>query len=127
VYALSVDKNGSKLKVSERERTNIGVTGKSLAVQKGNMAVVTQWLGSALGRPVIDRTGLTDFYDFILEWDDAPVADGGVLNAGASPPAGSEHGSIFSALQEQLGLRLDSVRAPIDVIVVDRLEMPTEN
>jgi uncharacterized protein (TIGR03435 family) len=88
---------------------------------------VTQFLASALGRPVVDRTGLSGFYDFTLQWDDAPVPDGGVFSVGAPPPQASEHGSIFSAFQEQLGLRLDSVRAPIEVIVIDRLERPTEN
>jgi len=68
---------------------------------------------SSLGRFVIDRTGLTGKYDFDLEW---------------SPDQSSpDKPSLFAAVQEQLGLRLDSERAPVEVLVVDHIERPTEN
>jgi uncharacterized protein (TIGR03435 family) len=127
IYALTVGKNGPKLKVSERERTNVRVTGKSLDIQRGNIAALIQVLASALGRPVIDRTGLGELYDFTLEWDDAPIADGGAFRSDAPAAATSEHGSIFTALQEQLGLRLESLQGPVDVIAIDRIETPSEN
>jgi len=76
VYALTATRTRSKLKASERERTNIRVTGKSIDIQRGAIADLAQVLASAVGRPVIDRTGLTELYDFALEWDDAPITDG---------------------------------------------------
>ncbi len=71
-------------------------------------------LQSMTGRPVIDRTGLTGAFDFDLQWTSGPVAPA------ASPTAPADDGpSIFVALQEQLGLRLEPGRAPFDVVVVD--------
>jgi uncharacterized protein (TIGR03435 family) len=84
VYALTIAKNGPKFKVSERERTNIRVTGKSIDIQRGNIAAMIQVLASALDRPVIDRTGLGELYDLSLEWDDAPIPAAPSL--GALPP-----------------------------------------
>lgn len=76
------------------------------------------------GRPVSDATGLQGVFDFTLEWD--PQAD---LQVGTSDVAGSIQGaSIFTALQEQLGLRLESGNGPVEVLVVDRMEKaPTQN
>jgi uncharacterized protein (TIGR03435 family) len=65
-----------------------------------------------LHRPVIDRTGLTGTFDIHLQWTPDPATDGL---------------SIFTALGEELGLRLDSARAPTEMIVIDRAEKPSEN
>jgi uncharacterized protein (TIGR03435 family) len=65
-------------------------------------------------RPVVDRTGLTGLYNISLQWDDAPAAD-------------SDRGSIFTALREQLGLRLEPRKEPVEVIVVDSIERPSAN
>ena len=85
-------------------------------------------LARMLGRTVIDKTGLTGRYDITLEWsqDEAPA----VQTASDSPlPAATEAPgpSIFTALQEQLGLKLDSQKGPVEVIVIDRAEKPSEN
>jgi uncharacterized protein (TIGR03435 family) len=78
-----------------------------------------QWLT----RPVIDRTGLEGGYDIDLIYTpEVPVGFGAT-----PPPSLSDAPSIFTALQEQLGLKLESTRAPLDVIVVDRISAPTEN
>jgi uncharacterized protein (TIGR03435 family) len=83
-----------------------------------SIAELAKALQSAeLRRPVIDRTGLTGIFDVHLEWTND------VTNA----PETSDVPSVFTALREQLGLKLDSVRAPSEVIVVDRIEKPTEN
>ena len=78
------------------------------------------------GRMVVDRTGLTGAYDFDLEF--TPDAGG---RAGAPAPdsatAVTDRPSLFTALEEQLGLKLQPVRAPIDVIVIDRVTPPTDN
>ena len=70
-------------------------------------------LTGASGRPVLNRTGVAGFYDIDLEWAQTPDVPDAV--------------SIFTAVQEQLGMRLESVTAPLEVVVVDRLERPTEN
>jgi uncharacterized protein (TIGR03435 family) len=88
---------------------------------------MTQLLSAALGRPVVDRTGLNGLYDLSLQWDDAPIPDGGVLDADVHAASGTDRGSIFSAIQEQLGLRLEPQKSPVEVIVIDRIERPSAN
>jgi uncharacterized protein (TIGR03435 family) len=72
-------------------------------------------LSLSLGRTVIDRTGLTDLYDFEVNY------------APENEPADTNRPSLFTALQEQLGVRLDAERELVEVLIVDRLERPTEN
>jgi uncharacterized protein (TIGR03435 family) len=87
-----------------------------------------------VGRPVIDRTGLTSYYDLTLKW--TPDAGGGPapfgLPAGVlpqspapPPPADPDAPNIFTAVQEQLGLKLEAGRGPVEVVVIDRIEKPT--
>ena len=73
---------------------------------------------SFVGRQVIDRTALTGAFDIDLEW--TPESPGAAL----SPDAGV---SIFTALQEQLGLKLEPSTAPLEIIVIDSAERPFEN
>lgn len=79
-------------------------------------------------RPILDKTGLSGSFDITLEWTPDPAqarsADGGreTADVAAEP---DERTSIFTALQEQLGLKLQPTRAPLEVIVIDRLERPT--
>jgi uncharacterized protein (TIGR03435 family) len=78
-----------------------------------------------LGRTILDRTGLTGNYDFTLRWN----PDNGVTTS-SNPPEGSQADalpSIFTALQEQLGLKLESTKAPASVLVIDHLERPSQN
>ena len=75
------------------------------------------------GRPVIDKTGLTGKYDFKVQWvPDERQPNGG----GDAPPPESTGPSIFSALQE-LGLKLESIKGPVEVLVIDHVEKPTGN
>jgi uncharacterized protein (TIGR03435 family) len=76
---------------------------------------LTDWLSSNIGQPVIDLTGLTGAYDYKLEW--LPDHATGDSNAP----------SIFTAVQEQLGLKLESTKHAVDVLVVDSAERPSEN
>lgn len=131
VYIVTVAKGGSKFKPSEKNVTNIRSGAHSISIERGSIASMTGVLGTALGRPVVDHTGLTGLYDLFVVWDDAPVRDGGLpgtkgLDAEQSP-AGGEHGSIFTAIQEQLGLRLAASRAAVEVVVVDGLQRPGAN
>ena len=80
------------------------------------MTYVALMLGVITRRPVVDRTGLSGEFDFELEFapPDAPAAD-------SSAP------SVFTAVQEQLGLRLESAKVPAEIVVIDRAEKPSEN
>jgi uncharacterized protein (TIGR03435 family) len=86
-----------------------------------SMASLADFLSSRLDRPVLDRTELKGAYTISLNW--APDA---LENAGAA--AGASGPSIFTALQEQLGLRLTAAKGPVEILIVDSLERsPTEN
>lgn len=120
-YALVVAKGGSKLKAPEPDAEgkhkdgNMSMSRGSFNGQGLPVKAIAHAVEQVLGRAVIDRTGLTGKFDFKLEWTpDEARTDG-------------EGASIFTALQEQLGLKLESTRAPVDIVVVDRLEKPTEN
>jgi bla regulator protein BlaR1 len=86
-----------------------------------------------LHRPVIDKTGITGRFDIRVEFSQEGTELAGIRTIGpppvgpppASDPAG--HPSIFTALQEQLGLRLESGRGPVDMLVIDHIEKPSEN
>jgi uncharacterized protein (TIGR03435 family) len=123
VYALIVVKGGPKFKESPPEAQSLltlGSKGKGLVmtVTKGGMAQLANQFSKRNGvdRPVIDRTQLTAGYDYQLEWgNDAAVgADGDVV-------------SIFTAMQEQLGLRLEPTKALVEVLVIDSASKPSEN
>jgi uncharacterized protein (TIGR03435 family) len=77
-----------------------------------------------LDRPVVDKTGLTGRYDFDLDWAPDETQFGGGLQAASSdapsPP-------LFTAVEEQLGLRLIATRGPVDALVVDKAEPPSAN
>lgn len=83
------------------------------------IAQLAPMLSLVVGRPVVDRTGMTGNYDLELRFSGEPVAGG--------PPPDPSAPSIFTALQEQLGLKLDAERELVEVLVVDRIERPTEN
>lgn len=125
IYALVLARNGSKLQEVKapgpREGMNTG-RGRAQAFAVP-LEMFAQVLSGFVERPVVDKTGLTGKYDFILEW--APDA-GSVSLDGASPPA-PPGPTIFTALQEQLGLRLESQKGPVETIVIDRAEKPSEN
>jgi uncharacterized protein (TIGR03435 family) len=91
------------------------------------MARLAQLLRGRVGRPVADRTELAAMYDLELEWSsDLGLQQAPPGSAGASEltPDGV---SLFTALQEQLGLKLEATRGPVDVIVIDSAEPPTSN
>jgi uncharacterized protein (TIGR03435 family) len=136
VYALVVTKSGFKLKPRPdespvpRPQTQFGYG--SAKFQAESVAGLAGTLTLNLGRPVIDRTSVKGSYDFTLEWTPAPD-EGGPQAIGLPPraepsrPADSNAPSIFTALQEQLGLKLESAKGPVEVMVIDHVERPTEN
>ena len=135
VYALVIGKNGSKLQESHSKQD-----GRHMMMNRGELdgegvplEFLASTLSSQLGRPVIDRTGLTGHYTFKLQWTPDPGQSankfGGLPPPGvdAPPPPDPNGPSIFTAIQEQLGLRLESQKGPVDLIIIERVEKPSEN
>jgi uncharacterized protein (TIGR03435 family) len=91
------------------------------------MAQLVQMLAGSTGRPVVDKTGLTGPYDFSLRFAPEPGAfgPGGPPPPGVLPPPDPDAPNLYTAVQEQLGLQLESARGPIEVVVIDRIEKPT--
>jgi bla regulator protein blaR1 len=136
VYALVVGKGGSKLAPHAGESPQPGQAVRSgrgmFSIKMGGVALLTAQLERQLARVVVDETGLTGEYDYTLEWTPQP-GEGGPESIGLPPqaespaPPDSKGSSIFIALQEQLGLRLDSQKGPVEIIVIEHVEKPSEN
>ncbi len=137
VYSLVVAKSGAKLKASETPQGGAPVP-QMRRIGRGEMnangapmAVVAWMISQLLGRDVIDNTGLKGNYDVKLEWTLEPGQGGAFPGAppppGALPPADANGPTLFTALQEQLGLRLESTKGPVTVLVIDSIAKPTEN
>jgi len=145
VFLLVVAKGGPKLqegKPADASPEGAGGTGTLQFGQGGLMTFKAMPLSSLIlilsqqvGRTVLDKTGLTGRYDFTWQFGlnanpgggrggPAGGAPGGA-NPGASPD--SEPTSIFTVLQEELGLKLDSGKGPVEIIVIDHIERPSEN
>ncbi|HLJ46394.1 MAG TPA: TIGR03435 family protein [Bryobacteraceae bacterium] len=101
-----------------------------------SMETLAGQLARNLGRPVIDKTGLAGSYDVKLEWtpDEQAAGPGGPGGPGGPEPKGdavptaeSAGPSLFTAVQEQLGLKLDGGKGPVKVIVIDHIEKASEN
>ena len=106
--------------------------GVGLAAGSGRtMADLVPTLADLVSRPVIDKTGLAGMYDFMLKF--APDSAGSntvvrLLSPGAptpTPGADPNAPSLAAALQEQLGLKLEGARGPVEVVVIDKFEKPT--
>jgi uncharacterized protein (TIGR03435 family) len=125
-YVLTVAKNGSKLKQSQTQSTNVRVGTRSIQLEGAPLSRLAQLLSGVLERPVIDRTGLEGTYDASLLWSDTQLINNA---AGVTVPknADPDQVSIFSAIHDQLGLNLVSRRAPIDTLVIDRIDPPSPN
>jgi len=120
-YALTVARGGITAKVSEPNGRSGGNGGRGRIDTVGTpMSALIIRLSELLQRPVLDKTQDPRRFDFHLRWtpDAAPL---GVDSSASDGP------SIFTALEEQLGLRLVSQRVPAEVLVIDHAEMPSEN
>jgi uncharacterized protein (TIGR03435 family) len=88
------------------------------------MDVLAGFLARTGGRPVVDRTGITDRIDYRLEWtleSNGPVVPGVEVEPDPNPV------TFMEAVREQLGLKLESTRAPVQTLVIDHIERPSEN
>ena len=100
-----------------------------------SMSDLANMLSNQIGTPVVDKTGLTGTYDLTLEFVPDRVGAGGIGGALVPPetaqganPNTFDGPTIFSAVQEQLGLKLEQKRGPLDVMVIDHAErVPSEN
>ncbi len=125
LFELHVDKNGPKADgLKESTSTPGGSFLGNVFVAKGNdMRDLSIMLASLLKEPVIDKTGLTGGYDFTLRWSPDELSAVPRTSTGDA----DKLPSIFTALREQLGLRLDRARGPLEVIVIDNADRPSAN
>ena len=140
VYSLVIAKGGFKLqpappdKVYERGSrgsagwSHFGTGGGKINGQAIPISMLTVSLTQMLGRMVIDKTMLTGVYDVTLQWATSDVGQGLVLDGtDGAPPSAPTGPTIFTALQEQLGLKLESAKGPVEIIVIDHVEKPSGN
>ena len=118
-YALVVAKGGLKIKPSEGEGSNMTEHGTKFAATRVSMDQIATWLARILGQPVVNETNLDARLDFTLEYADPRV---GRTDGDAAPALPS----IFTALSEQLGLKLEPRKLPVEVFVVDHAERLVE-
>jgi uncharacterized protein (TIGR03435 family) len=134
VYVLSVAKTGPKLTKSGSDPNSppgLGGPPGRMMVRNASMAEFAQVMQATLDRPVVDQTGLKDRYDFVLKWTPDESQYGGRIpppNSGDSGAAAADAPPpLFTAIQEQLGLKLDATKAPAKVMVIESVEKPSEN
>jgi uncharacterized protein (TIGR03435 family) len=146
VYTLVIAKNGSKLHEAKPGDTYpngiklaTGPGGAGVMMMRGGpggsftitaqgvplSSFIPQLSGNS-GRPIRDKTGLTGIYDFTLTYSLDQNASASPPN-GQPPPTDATAPSIFTAIQEQLGLKLEPGKGPVEVIVIDRAEKPSGN
>lgn len=127
IFELQIAKNGPKVSApSPNSEARSSSPDTKVVRVIGDAGMFAEALSRPLGRPVVDKTGLSGFYDFLLvmKVDEAP---GSTWANGDNIPAAGLPSSIFSALQEQLGLKLEPRRGPVEVLVIDHIERPSEN
>ena len=140
IYSLVIAKGGFKLKEADPNNTYAdGIKGPDGTSRPGMMRMgggkvtaqaiaisgLANFLSSQVHRLVVDKTELTGKYDISLQWTPDEVAN--VHQETGATGTADSWPSIYTALQEQLGLRLDSTKGPVDTVVVDHVEMPSEN
>ena len=119
-YILTVAKGGIKATVADPNRHSGGNGGRGFIDSRaGQTSGLTIRLTALLGRPVIDITGDKRKFDFHLQWNPEETLGGG--------GSASDYPSLITALEEQLGLKLESKKVNADILVVDRAELPSEN
>jgi len=125
VYAITVGKGGEKISPSagdpngtpsENENSNGGIV--TMRMTNMTMAEFAPDLAFFLERPAVDQTGLTGRYDLQLKW---------TADESKAPTDGTAPPGMFTAIQEQLGLKLEPAKAPVEVLVIDAVERPSAN
>jgi uncharacterized protein (TIGR03435 family) len=138
-YSLVIAKSGSKLHEFQPGNDASGSPKHAgqMKMQSGIITAsgipiepLTRLLSDRVGRPVLDKTGLTGNYDFTLQWadeghDGPPRGPDPAIPVASAPEISGP--SIFTAVEEQLGLKLESEKGPVQVVTIDHIEMPTAN
>jgi uncharacterized protein (TIGR03435 family) len=134
VYVLSVARNGPKLTKSDADPNGLpalffrGRPG-DLGVRNATMADFTGLMqGVVLDRPVVDQTGITGRWNFTLNWTPDESQFGG-MGAKIPPPPDNANPppNLYTAIQEQIGLKLEAAKAPADVMIIDHVEKPSDD
>jgi uncharacterized protein (TIGR03435 family) len=126
VFNLVVAKGGPKLKASPPDESSYsGMSNGLITGQAISMHAFVFNLSNEIGHQVVDETGLTSIYDLTLTWSPDEMQASSDLRESA--PGADVGPSIFAAVQEQLGLKLVQSKGSVDVIVIDRIERPSEN
>ena len=130
VYALTVAKGGPNLKAADPNEQHSSGCGR-LGVcnfQSEPPELFARWLQLVMDKPVVDKTGLAGNFDFSLTWtpDQSQFTSMGIR---VPPPTDNPNAppGLFTAIQEQLGLKLEPQRIPTEVLVIDHVERPSEN
>jgi uncharacterized protein (TIGR03435 family) len=154
VYFLVIGKNGPKLQEAKPDESasstpnapsasgggartfskSAGGGMQSFSATGAPISNLVRMLSAMVGRPVLDRTGLTAKYDYKLEFSmeqtQGPLfsgGDGSGKGSDSAPPPESSGPSLFTALQEELGLKLESGKGPVAIIIIEHVERPSEN
>jgi uncharacterized protein (TIGR03435 family) len=134
-YVITIAKTGAKLIKSQDDPKgipgwNFGRTasGMTMTFRNSPMSQFIAVLQNSMDRPVVDQTGLSGRYDFTLNFTPDP-AQAALLGGPPAPAADNPDAApgLFAAFQQQLGLKLESTKAPVEVMVIDKVEKPSEN
>ncbi len=139
VFALVVGRNGPKFSTAEHRDCLPGAkptpgclgmrfAGRGFTAEYTTMPSLARALSQMMEAPVLDETGLKEAYDFKLEWiPEAPETAAAPEGIPVAGQAGIAIDWIFAALSQQLGLKLERRKAPVDVLVIDHIEKPSAN
>ncbi len=124
IYELTLAKSGSKMTEAKPgdPKGSMNSSNQKLTVEGIPISSLCNYLSVRLHRKVVDKTGLPGEYTFMLQWSPDEAAGESPGTTGASPLP-----TLFTALQELLGLKLEPGKGPVDTVVVDHIEMPSEN
>jgi uncharacterized protein (TIGR03435 family) len=134
-YAVGIAKAGAKIIKSQDDPKGLpgfyfgrAAAGTTLTFRNSPMSQITAVLQNFLDKPVVDQSGLSERYDFTLTFTLDPAQ---AARLGSPPPIAADNPDaapdVFTAFQQQLGLKLESTKAPVDVMVIDKVEKPSEN
>ncbi|HXW90388.1 MAG TPA: M56 family metallopeptidase [Terriglobales bacterium] len=148
-YALVIDDHGPKLQAAPFDSTSDAMkdpnrrpaamhqmlmhmdagSGMAVTALGASLEDLCQHLSQQLGTPVVDKTGLKGSYDFNLRWTSAanPPAKEGETSSASTASPGASAPSLFTAVQEQLGLRLEPQQEPTEILVIDDVTKPVED
>jgi uncharacterized protein (TIGR03435 family) len=132
VFALVIAKNGPKLKEATPDDKGMMRLTRGMLVGQGipitSLANMLMQQRELEGRTVLDKTGLSGKYEVTLQWMPEDQASPGPADGAQTTAPPSDSGpSIYTALQEQLGLKLESTKGPVEFLVIDHVERPSEN